>query len=100
MLWLVLLLVVMFRWPLLEKRIGTVRMFLLDAIMWTAWAAFLFAKPGPIWHGWLDYGCGILSLVWAVGAGRNYLKYDAIVRNIKNEQGKSNTKPDGGSKSA
>lgn len=89
MLFIALFILVVFRWQLLEKRIGTVRMFLLDAIMWTCWAAYLFAHPGPIWSGWLDYGCGMLSVLWAIGAGRNYLKYDAIVRNAKNEQGKS-----------
>ncbi len=85
--WLVILGFLVFRWPLLERFIGTIRMFLFDAIMFTFFAAMNFAQPQP--YPWLSYIVGCLSIYWAFSAGRNYLKYDAIQR-AENEQGKSN----------
>lgn len=88
----VVLLFVMFRWRILEPILGTVKMYLFDAIMWTAYAAWVLANVGPVF--WLDYICVGFGVLWAINAGRNYLKYDAIVRD---SNGSSKSGPTEGS---
>lgn len=86
MIWLIVFVLMIFRWPILERFIGTIRMFLFDAIMWTIWAAINFAQPQP--YPVLSFAMGCLCLWWSISSGRKYLKYDAM-RNAPDEQGKS-----------
>lgn len=81
----ILLIALGFRWPILERFIGTIRMFLFDAIMFTIFAAVNLSSPGPI--PWLGYVVGCLCIFWGIQAGRKYLMYSEIQR-IENEQGK------------
>ena len=80
---------ILFRWSILERFIGTVRMYLFDAILGTFLAAMNFGQPSP-WP-WLGYFVAILCTWWAISSGRNYLKYDALQRK-ENGQGKSDAK--------
>ena len=85
---LAILLVALFRWPLLHRFLGTKRMHLLDAVMFTVFAAMNFANVHFPVDGW-----GLISLVvtglciwWAYSASKRFLNFEA-----SNEQGKSNT---------
>lgn len=84
MLFLIVFILVLFRWPILERFVGTMRMYLLDALMFTVLGALYFSKPGP----WplLGYAVGCISVWWAFSAARNYLRCDEIQR-AENEQG-------------
>lgn len=94
LIWIAIFVFMLFRWKWLEPVLGTVKMHLFDALMWTAWAAYVFATPAPIF--WLNAIFGMLYILFAVSSGRKYLKLDEIVRK-RNEQGKSNTTPTAGS---
>lgn len=82
------LLLIFFRWPILERFIGTKLMYLFDAFMFTVFAAMNFGQPSP-WP-WLGYFVAIVCTWLAISAGRNYLKLDAIARNA-NVKGNSNS---------
>ncbi len=89
--WIAIFLFFLFRWPLLVRFLGTVRMFLFDAVLWTIYAAYMLANPGHIlWLGYLACGLGFL---WAFQAARKYLKYSEIQR-IENEKGNSDSSAD------
>ena len=76
-----------FRWQILERFIGTIRMFLFDALLFTVLAAINFANPGV--GGWLivSYVIGGLCIFWGIQAARKYLMYSEIQR-IENDKGK------------
>lgn len=74
-----------FRWPLLERFVGTIRMYLFDAILFTIIAASNIGHPGS-WP-WLGYTIGGLCTLLAFTSAQKYLKYSEIQR-IENEQGK------------
>jgi Na+/melibiose symporter-like transporter len=95
MIWLLVLVLMIFRWPILSRFLGTINMFLFDAAMWTVWAAINFAQPMKAYPA-INYICGGLCIVWAIQAGRKYQKYSEIQR-IENEQGKSDSGPTNGS---
>lgn len=84
----ILLGLMFFRWPLLHRHLGTVKMFLFDAIMYTVIGAMNFANPGT--SGWLSYAVGGVCVYFAISSGRKYLKYDELQR-IENGKGKSDT---------
>jgi succinate-acetate transporter protein len=91
--WIILGLLI-FRWPLLERFVGTIRMFLFDAVIFTVVAAANLSNPGSI--PWLGYVLGCLCAYFAISSGSKYLKYSEVQR-IENEQGKSDAGPTEGS---
>lgn len=90
MFWIILALL-FFRWPILERYIGTIRMFLFDAVLYTILAAICISQPGELWP-WLSYIVGGFCVVMAIVSGNNYLMYSAVQR-WENEQGKSDSGP-------
>lgn len=92
--------VVFFRWFLFQRFLGTKRMFLFDAVMWTAIAAWnLTAVNFAALNGW-----GVVNLLmtglclwWAWLASKRFLNFDELMKAAKNEQGKSNTGTTSGS---
>ena len=87
MMLLVVLLLLVFRWPILKRFIGTVRMYLFDALMFTGFAAVNFAQPGSGNWRWLGFIVGGFCVYWAIDSGRKYLMYDAVQKE-EDEQGK------------
>lgn len=75
-------LVIMFRWWALESLIGTRRMFLLDAVLFTIGAAMMFARPGE----WLvvSYLVGIGCIYIVLYSGLHYLRFNEQVKGTKN----------------
>lgn len=94
MFWILFLVFFFFRRRILTPVIGPIRMWLFDAIMWTFLAATCFANPGP-WM-WFSYGAGCLDILFAIQAGRTYLKCDEI-QGKENGKGKPNSGPTAGS---
>jgi Na+/melibiose symporter-like transporter len=86
MMWLIIFVLVLFRWYLLERFIGTINMFLLDAVMFSVLAALNFAQPGP--YPWLGYAIGCLCIWWGFSSCRTYLRYDKM-KETEDEQGRS-----------
>lgn len=84
---LLIILLVAFRWRILEPLIGTVYMFLADAIMFTVLAAINFAQPGQ-WP-WFGYLVACFCVFWAVVSGKSYFKYDALRKADGNTESKS-----------
>jgi hypothetical protein len=85
MMWIVIFLLILFRWWLLERLIGTANMFLFDALMFTFLAAINFAQPGP--YPWLGYVIGGLCAYWAFSAARTFMHYGQ--KETEDEQGRS-----------
>ena len=81
----VFLLFVIFRWRLLERVLGTVNMYLFDAIFWTAIAAWTFASPGRGLLMFVNFVCGALDLLFAVTAARHYVALSNLAEKVKNE---------------
>lgn len=78
MLFFALLVIAIFRWPFLEPRIGTLNMYLIDAMLFTLGAAWNFATPGSL--PWLGYGIGVLCVYWAISSMVRYLTLEKRVR--------------------
>jgi hypothetical protein len=91
---LLILAFLIFRWELLARRIGIARMYLFDALMFSFLAATNFAHSGP-WK-WLGYVFGSLCILFAINAGRKYLKLSSTVEKT-NDKGNSDSGPTAGS---
>lgn len=86
--YILIIMFLMFRWPILQRFLGTIYMFLFDAFLFTIIAAINLASSGPM--AWLNYAISFCCIYFAISAGTKYLKYSEIQR-IENEQGKSDT---------
>lgn len=87
MFWIVLILVV-FRWKLLEWFLGTKRMYLFDALLFTILSAINFANPGV--NSWFGYTVACICGVGAFWSTRMFTHFDEVQK-VKNEQGKPNS---------
>lgn len=91
MLMLLIFVLVLFRWFILHRFLGTKRMHLFDAIMFTAFAAQNFAAVHfAALDGWGIANLAMMGLClwWAHAAGTRFLNFDSTVAN---EQGKSDS---------
>lgn len=72
--WIAILVLIVFRWFLFERFIGTKYMYLLDAAMFTAFAAINFAQetPWPI----VSFLVAALCAYLAFSSGRKFLTYE------------------------
>ena len=96
MLTLVVFFFLLLRWRILEPLIGTVYMYLFDAVMFILLAALNFAQAGTGWIQWFSYAVGGLCIFWSFQAARKYVKFDEQARKA-NEHGKSDSGPTAGS---
>jgi hypothetical protein len=87
--WIAAFFIMWFRWKLFSPLLGTVRMYLFDALMWTCWSAYEFTQvSGPL--GALAVIFGLFFAYSAISSGRTYLKLDEAQR-IENGKGKPNS---------
>lgn len=90
----------LFRWKLFEKVIGTANMYLLDAVMWTIYAAYCFATPpGGSVLKVVNIAFGALGIWWAIRATKNYRLVSEIIRKVKEKNEQQNQPPSSGSNS-
>ena len=94
MIWIIIGLLV-FRWHILERFVGTKRMLLFDALMYTVFAAANFATQQVGGWMWFSYAVGVACIYWAYKSGKLFLKYDELMRIANEQEGKS----DGGTAS-
>jgi hypothetical protein len=84
---------VLFRWFILHRLLGTKRMFLFDAVMWTVIAASNFAAVhfDSTFNGWSAANLAMTGLCiwWAHGAAKRFLMFDELQK-VANGQGNSN----------
>ncbi len=71
----ILLIFLLFRWPILGRFLGVKKMYLFDAVMWVAIAASNFAATHMLW---LSYICGTFSIYMCYKAGKRFLDYKEV----------------------
>jgi len=94
MMFFIVLGVLVFRWPLFERFLGTKRMHFADAIIFTVLSAMNFATKDVGGWMWFSYAVGALCIYWAYKAGKTYLQFDEV---NNGQKGKSDDESASGS---
>jgi len=88
LLFILICVLVLFRWYIFGRFLGVKNMYLFDAVMFVAIAASNFAAKasGDVWQ-LVNYACGCLCIYWSYQAGKQYLHFDEV----NNEKTKSDS---------